>query len=194
MTRLRTFIRLASVPALFLLIAITARAAEEGANAAEQPVGVTFKWIHFVIIAIILVWLFGKALPPVFRGNAETISSAISSATAAKAEADRKLNEAVTKLANLEKEIAEFRVIAARDAAAEAERLRKAALTDAEKVAVAGREEIQAAERAALLELRAIGANSAVDRAEALVAQQMNPATQESLFNSFIQTLQGRLN
>jgi F-type H+-transporting ATPase subunit b len=194
MTRLRTFIRLASVPALFLLIAITTRAAQESANAAEEPVGVTFKWIHFVIIAIILVWLFGKALPPVFRSNAETISSAISSATAAKAEADRKLNEAVRKLAHLEKEIAEFRVVAALDAAAEAERLRNAAVTDAEKVAAAAREEIQAAERAALNELRVIGANSAVDRAEALVAQQMNPATQESLFNSFVQTLQGRLN
>ena len=67
-------------------------------------------------------------------------------------------------------------------------------MTDAEKVAAAAREEIQAAERAALNELRVIGANSAVDRAEALVAQQMNPATQESLFNSFVQTLQGRLN
>lgn len=194
MIRLRTFIRLASVPALFLLVAITTRAAQEAGNAAEEPVGVTFKWIHFVIIAIILVWLFGKVLPPVFRSNAETISSAITSATAAKAEADRKLNEAVTKLANIDKEIAAFRVVAARDAAAEAERLRKAALTDAEKVAAAGREEIQAAERAALNELKVIGANSAVDRAEALVAQQMNPATQESLFNSFVQTLQGRLN
>jgi F-type H+-transporting ATPase subunit b len=194
MTRLCTFIRLASVPALFLLIAISTRAAEESTNAAEEPVGVTFKWIHFVIIAIILVWLFGKALPPVFRSNAETISSAITSATAAKAEADRKLNEAIGKLAHLEKEVAEFRVIAARDAAAEAERLRKAGLTDAEKIAAAGREEIQAAERAALNELKIIGANSAVDRAEALVAQQMTPATQESLFDSFVQTLQGRLN
>jgi F-type H+-transporting ATPase subunit b len=194
MTRLRAFMRLASVPALFVFIAIATRAAEESGNAAEQPVGMTFKWIHFVIIAIILVWLFGKALPPVFRKNAEAISAAITSATAAKAEADRKLNEAIAKLAHLEKEIAEFRVIAGREAAAEAERLRKGALTDAEKVAAAAREEIQAAERAALLELKIIGANSAVDRAEALVAQQMTPATQESLFNSFIQTLQGRLN
>src|SRR5277367_6465702 len=132
MTRLRTFIHFALVPALFLVIAITTRAAEEAGNAAEEPVGVTFKWIHFVIIAIILVWLFGKALPPVFRSNAEAISSAITSATAAKAEADRKLNEAVGRLAHLDKEIAEFRVVAARDAAAEAERLRKASPTDAE--------------------------------------------------------------
>ena len=67
-------------------------------------------------------------------------------------------------------------------------------MTDAEKVAAAAREEVQAAERAALNELKVIGANSAVDRAEALVAKQMTPATQESLFNSFVKTLQGRLN
>jgi F0F1-type ATP synthase membrane subunit b/b' len=194
MTRFRVFLKLSIAPALFFLVAIAARAAEEGGNAAEQPVGLTFKWIHFVIIAIILVWLFGKALPPVFRSNAETISAAITSATAAKAEADRKLNEASSKLANLEKEITQFRVTAAKEATAEAERLRKAGQSEAEKIAAAGRAEIQAAERAARLELQAIAAKIAVDRAEALVAQQMTPATQESLFNSFVLTLQGRLN
>jgi F-type H+-transporting ATPase subunit b len=194
MTRFRLFLHLSIAPALFFLIAITTRAAEEGGNAAEQPVGMTFKWIHFVIIAIILVWLFGKALPPTFRRNAETISSAITSATAAKAEADRKLNEASSKLASLEKEITAFRATATREAAAEAERLRKAGQSEAEKIAAAGRAEIQAAERAARLELQAIAAKIAVDRAETLVAQQMTPATQESLFNSFVLTLQGRLN
>jgi F0F1-type ATP synthase membrane subunit b/b' len=194
MTRLRLFLRLSGVPALFFLIAIATRAAEEGGNAAEQPVGMTFKWIHFVIIAIILVWLFGKLLPPTFRRNAETISSAITSATAAKAEADRKLNEASSKLANLEKQIAEFRAMAMNEAAAEAERLHKAGQVEAEKIAAAARAEIQAAERAARLELQAIAAKIAVDRAEALVAEQMTPATQESLFNSFVLTLQGRLN
>ena len=66
---------------------------------------------------------------------------------------------------------------------------------DEEKIAKnSGRAEIQAAERAARLELQAIAAKIAVDRAETLVAQQMTPATQESLFNSFVLTLQGRLN
>jgi F0F1-type ATP synthase membrane subunit b/b' len=193
MTRLRAILHVALVPAFCLLLAVATRAAEESGSAAEQPV-VTFKWIHFVIIAIFLVWLFATALPPVFRRSAENIGAAITSATAAKAEAERKLNEAVAKLANLEKEIAAFRAAALREAAAEAERLRKSGQADAEKIAAAGRAEIQAAERAARLELQAIAAKIAVDRAEALLAQQMTPATHDSLFHSFIQALQGRLN
>jgi F-type H+-transporting ATPase subunit b len=194
MTRLRLFLHLFIALTFFFLVAMATRAAQEGGNAAEEPVGMTFRWIHFVIIAVILVWVFGKALPPVFRKNAETISAAITAATAAKAEAERKLNQAAFKLANLEKEIAEFRAMAMKEAAAEAERLRKAGQVEAEKIATAARAEIQAAERAARLELQAIAAKIAVDRAEALVEQQMTPATQESLFNSFVLTLQGRLN
>jgi F-type H+-transporting ATPase subunit b len=194
MTRLRLFLNLFMVPAFFFFLAISTRAAEEGGNAAEEPVGMTFRWIHFVIIAIILAWVFGKLLPPTFHKNAETISSEITSATAAKAEAERKLNEAASKLANLEKEIAEFRAMAMKEAAAEAERLHKAGQVEAEKIAAAARAETQAAERAARLELQAIAAEIAVDRAEALVEQQMTPATQESLFESFVLTLQGRLN
>jgi F-type H+-transporting ATPase subunit b len=194
MTRLRLFLHLFIALTFFFLVAMATRAAQEGGNAAEEPVGMTFRWIHFVIIAVILVWVFGKALPPVFRKNAETISAAITAATAAKAEAERKLNQAASKLANLEKEIAEFRAMAMKEAAAEAERLRKAGQVEAEKIATAARAEIQAAERAARLELQAIAAKIAVDRAEALVEQQMTPATQESLFNSFVLTLQGRLN
>jgi F0F1-type ATP synthase membrane subunit b/b' len=194
MNRLRLFLHLFLLPAFFFFLAITTRAAEEAGNPAEEPVGVTFRWIHFVIIAIIMVWVFGKLLPPTFHKNAETISAAISTATAAKAEADRKLNEASSKLANLEKQITEFRAVAMKEAAAEAERLHKAGQLEAEKIAAAARAEIQAAERAARMELQAIAAKIAVDRAEALVAQQMTPATQESLFNSFLLTLQGRLN
>jgi F0F1-type ATP synthase membrane subunit b/b' len=194
MTRLRLFLQLFLLPAFFFLLAVTTRAAEEGGNPAEEPVGMTFRWIHFVIIAIILVWVFGKLLPPVFHKNAETISAEITSATATKAEAERKLNEAASKLANLEKEITEFRAMAMKEAAAEAERLHKAGQVEAEKIAAAARAETLAAERAARLELQAIAAKIAVDRAEALVAQQMTPATQESLFESFVLTLQGRLN
>jgi F-type H+-transporting ATPase subunit b len=194
MTRLRLFFKMFIVPALFFLLAVTTRAAEEGGNTAEEPVGVTFRWIHFVIIAIILVWVFGKLLPPTFRNNAETISAEITSATATKAEAERKLNEAASKLANLGKEIAEFHAMAMKEAAAEAERLHKAGQVEAEKIAAAARAETQAAERAARLELQAIAAKIAVDRAETLVEQQMTPATQESLFEGFVLTLQGRLN
>jgi F-type H+-transporting ATPase subunit b len=182
------------VCALGLFSAAAAIAAEEGGSAAEHSSEMIFKWIHFAILAGLLYWVFGKLLPPMFRRNADNISSAITKATAAKMEAERKLQEAVTKMGNLEREIAEFRVQAQRDAAAEVERLRAATVLDVDKIRAAAKAEIEAAERAASVELKELAARLAVDGAESLVAKQMTPAVQEAMISSFVQSLQGRPN
>ena len=179
---------------MILAFAAAARAAEEGGNPAEQPVGTTFKWIHFVILAIVAYWLFTKVLPPVFRRNADKISEAIVKAAAAKAEADRQLKEAAVKLASLQQEVSQFRAQAQSESAAELERLRGMTKIDIEKVGLAVKAEIDAAERAARVELKALAAKLAVDRAESLVAKQMTPAVQEAMINYFVQSLQGRPN
>jgi F-type H+-transporting ATPase subunit b len=182
------------VCALGLFSAASAFGAEEGGSPAEKSIGMVFKWIHFAIVAGLVYWVFGKLLPPVFRRNADKISSAITKATAAKVEAERKLQEAVTKMGNLEREIAAFRVQAQRDAAAEVERLRGATVLDVEKIRAAAKAEIEAAERAARVELKELAAKLAVDGAESLVAKQMTPAVQEAMISSFVQSLQGRPN
>jgi F-type H+-transporting ATPase subunit b len=182
------------VCALGLFSAAATFGAQEGGSPAEHSVEMVFKWIHFVILAGLVYWVFGKLLPPVFRRNADNISSAITKATAAKVEAERKLQEAVTKMGNLEREIAEFRVQAQRDAAAEVERLRGATILDVEKIRTAAKAEIEAAERAARVELKELAAKLAVDGAESLVAKQMTPAVQEATISSFVQSLQGRPN
>ena len=56
--------------AILAFAAVTAFA-EEGGSPANQPIGLKFKWIHFVLIALGLLWLFGKQLPPVFRRIAD---------------------------------------------------------------------------------------------------------------------------
>ena len=182
------------VCALGLFSAAATFAAEEGGSPAEHSAEMIFKWIHFVLLAVLLYWFFGKKLPPWFRRNADNISSAIAKATAAKVEAERKLQEAVTKMGNLEREVAEFRVQAQRDAAAEVERLRAATVLDVEKIRAAAKAEIEAAERAARVELKELAAKLAVDGAESLVAKQMTPAVQEAMISSFVQSLQGRPN
>lgn len=182
----------AMLPFFFVL---AARAAEQGGTAGEQPIGITFKWIHFVILAVLLIWVFGFKLPgSFFRPNANRISEAISKATAAKAEADRLLREAAVKLTTLEQEVAAFRAMALKESTAEVERLRAATLNEAEKIKTAAKAEIAAAERAARVELKALAAKLAVDKAESLVSQQMTPAVQDALINNFVQSLQGRPN
>lgn len=185
----------ALLSAIVLLSAsVLARAAEQGGSPAEQPVGTAFKWIHFLILAGLAYWVFAKLLPPVFRRNADNISAAIAKATAAKAEAEKQLQNAVAKLANLEKEIAEFRAMAQREASAEIARLRMITKSDVEKIGTAAKGEIEAAERAARVELKALAAKLAVDGAESLVARQMTPSVQEALISQFVQSLQGRPN
>jgi len=168
-------------------------AAEEGANSAAAATEI-FKWINFAIVAGALLWMFAKILPPTFRANAENISSAISKATAAKAEADRQLKDAEQRLARLEDDVRTLRAEAQKDAAAEAERIRAMAQSDVEKVGSAAKAEIAAAERAARIELKALAAKLAVDNAESLVVKQLTAQTQEVLVANFVESLQGSPN
>jgi F-type H+-transporting ATPase subunit b len=178
-----------------LLIAVlSVQAAEEGGGAAQERANEIFKWINFALVAGGLMWLFGKVLPRKFRGNADAISSAITKATAAKAEADRQLREVEQNLARLEQEVAQLRASAQRESEAEAERIRNVTQNDARKIGVAATAEIEAAERAARLELKAIAANLAVDGAESLLAKQLTPQAQEALVSAFVKGLAGRPN
>jgi F-type H+-transporting ATPase subunit b len=189
--RLQIFV---SVLFALLLVVVSVHAAEEGGSAAQERTNEIFKWINFVLVAAGLLWLFGRVLPPKFRGNADAISSAITKATAAKAEADRQLREAEQKLSRLEQEVAQLRATAQREAEAEAERIRSITQSDVQKIGVAATAEIEAAERAARLELKAIAANLAVDGAESLLAKQLTPQAQEALVSAFVKGLAGRPN
>ena len=176
-----------------LFFAAAARAADEGGGASAAPTEL-FKWINFAIVAAALIWLFAKVLPPKFRANAENISSTITKAQAAKAEADRKLRDAEQRLARLEEEVRGLREQAQKDAAAEAERIRAMAKSDAEKIAISAKAEIEAAERAARIELKTLAAKLAVDGAESLLAKQLTPQTQDALIADFVKSLQGSPN
>jgi F-type H+-transporting ATPase subunit b len=182
------------VLAASLSVSASAVFAAEGESSADPALHLVFKWIHFAVLVALAYWVFGKLLPPVFRRRADEISTAIDKATAAKADAEQRLKEAAAKLANLEREVAAFRVQAQKDAEAELERLRGATQLDLEKIRVAARAEIEAAERAARVELKELAAKLAVDGAESLVAKQMTPAVQEAMISSFVQSLQGRPN
>jgi len=194
MTRNRLVFFAVSILFVSLWASVSLQAAEEGGNAATERATEIFKWINFAIVAGVITWVFGKLLPPVFRKRAEAVSSAITNATSARAAADAQLRDAETRLANLQKEVAELRALAERESAAEVERLRVATQSDIQKIAAAAKAEIEAAERAARLELKALAANLAVDGAESLLVKQLTPKAQESLISNFVKSLEGRPN
>jgi F-type H+-transporting ATPase subunit b len=167
-----------------LFLALSAQA-EEAGSASQQSAENLFKWINFALV---------KRGPGFFGRRADAISSDIQKSTEAKNQAEQLLRDAEMKLENLEKEVADLRASARRESAAEAERTRNLTVTDEQKIADAGKAEIDAAERAARLELKAFAANLAVNGAESLLQQQLTPAAQEQLINNFVKTLDGRPN
>lgn len=194
MTRTRRALLRMSVLFVLLFAVLSAYAAEEGGSAAAESATEIFRWINFAIVAGAIVWVFAKVLPPKFRAHGESISSAITKATAVKAEADLQLAEAHTKLQNLRGEMVEFRANAERESAAEAGRILALTATESQRIAEAAQAEIAAAERAARLELKALAARFAVDGAESLLVKQLTPAAQASLVDTFVKSLEERPN
>ena len=170
------------------------QAAEGGGNATSERATEIFKWINFAILVVVIVWIWNREATPRLRRARDRVGSAIADAGAAKAAAEVQLRDAETRLANLQKEVAELRAFAERESAAKVERLRAATLSDIQKIVAAAKAEIEAEERAARLELKALAANLAVDGAESLLSKQLTPKAQESLISNFVKSLEGRPN
>ena len=169
-------------------------AAEGNESAADTAIGWVFRWLNFALVFGGGGYILAKHAPPFFRRRADTIAGAINEAARVKAEAEQRRREAEAKLANLEKEIAEMRATARRDADAEAERIRVLAREEAKKIDLAADAEIHAAERAARMELKTIGGRLAIERAEALLREEITPKTEAALFRNFIAELEGSVN
>ena len=171
----------------FFLTTVPLFAAETGeVNPADSSAGLIFRWLNFAIVFGGIGYLIAKHGGVFFRANAVAIASSITEAQAAKAAADRELNEVSAKLSRIDQDIAELREAAHRDAAAEGERLRASGQAEIEKIRQAARGELAASERAAQQQLRELAASVAVDRAGALVSSRMNGETQAKLFYWFL--------
>jgi F-type H+-transporting ATPase subunit b len=170
--------------------ALPALAQEGSPDASTTPVGILFRWLNFILVIGALVYLIIKFGVPYFRGTAESIARSIAEAAEKRAAAERELQAATEKLASVAREIQEEHRTAERESAADQERIRALAKTEAERIGQAARAEIHAAERAGAQELRAIAAKLATDRAAVLIRTRMNAAAESALFNSFVGELE----
>ena len=180
---------------IFFLATIPMIAAEGAEpNPADSYAGLIFRWLNFALVFGGITYLIKKHGKAFFGANAKAIASSITEAQAAKAAADRELSEVNAKISGLDREVAELREAARRDAAAEAERLRVSGQAEIEKIKQAARAELAASERVAQQQLREVAASMAVERAGALVASRMNPDVRAKLFHSFLGELQRSAN
>ena len=178
----------------FFFMAAPALAQEGEASPAESPTGWVFRWLNFAIVFGAIGYAMVKYAGPAFRRHAEEISEQIAEGARAREAAERQRKEIEAKLAGLDAEVAEMRAQARRDAEAEARRLRALAREEAQKIDAAARAEIAAAERAARMELKVMAARQAVERAEALLREELTPKAEAAIFAAFVQELAGSAN
>lgn len=180
----------AAALAVFLLLAtVPAWAAPNPQQQAESVTGWIYRWLNFLIFFGAIAYMLYRYSPPYFRRRREAIVQAIAESTLAREEAERLEREAEAKLADLEREVAGLRGKAKQEGAAEVERIRALAQEEAKRVEQAARLEIRAAERSAQTQLIAIAARLAVERAEALLRQQVTPRAESALFQEFLMDL-----
>lgn len=181
--------------ALAMASAAPVFAAEEGGGGggdiAFTPAGWLFRGINFVILVWAGYYLLVRKweVPQSFRARAERIVGAIEESRQVKEAADRVLQDSQRRLAQLEQEVADLRTGARNDAAAETERIRAATREEEAKVQRAADGEIGAAERATRMELKALVAQLAIQRAEGLLRGQVTPERQTALLRGFVRNL-----
>jgi len=189
------FLRRASSLVFLLFLAAPPVCAQEGeASPADSTIGWVFRWLNFAIVFGAIGYFAVKKGGPYFRAQAEAISRRIAEGTRAREAAERQRAEVKARLANLENEVVAMRAESKRDAEAEAQRLRALAREEAEKIEHAAQAEIAAAERAARIELKKLAARLAVERAEALLRQELTPKSETALFRAFVQELERSVN
>jgi F-type H+-transporting ATPase subunit b len=168
--------------------------AQESGDIADSSTGVIFRWLNFAIVFGIILYFFVKVAGPQFRSRSEEISRKIAEGKRAREAADQQRAAAQQKLAGIGEEVARLRAEAKRSGEAEAQRLRAQARSEAELIAKAAQEEIAAAQRAARLETKVLAARLALERAESLLQQQITPAEQATLFETFVEDVQRSAN
>lgn len=143
--------------------------------------------LDFLIIALAIGWFWKKNVPGAFKARTATIRKTMEEAQAASADANRRLGEIEGRLSRLDQEIAQMRVSAESEAAAEEQRIRAAADEDSRKIVEAAQAEIESASRVAQRELKAYAAELAVSLAEKKM--QVDDATDRRLVQRFSREL-----
>jgi F-type H+-transporting ATPase subunit b len=179
---------------VILLAAAPVVAQERESSAADSATGWVYRWLNFALVFGGIVYAIVKWGRPVFRARTEEISRLIEEGARARAAAEQARQEIQAKLAGIAEEVKEMRAQAKRDAEVEAQRLRSLAREEAQRIEGAAQAEIAAAERAARMELKAVAARKAVERAEAMLRQELTPKAEAALFEAFVGELSGSVN
>jgi F-type H+-transporting ATPase subunit b len=175
---------------LFLFVACAAFAAEEGGAAKhEGGENLLAKWVNFAILAGGIGFIAVKAGGPAFRAKKQEILDGLAEGTRRAEAAAEKAAEIDRRMAGLQDDVAVLRAKANVEMTAEAERLRQETAEHIAKVEHGAELDIASSAKAARQDLKAYGADLALDLARQKVAAKMDDTTQAALVDRFARGL-----
>lgn len=180
---------LLQVGLLVFLCALPVLAQENQPGPEDSTTGWVFRWLNFAIVFAGILYFSIKTCGPYFRGRREEIARQVAEGARAREAAEKKRQEVQAKLAGIDDEVAQIREEAKRSTEAERQRVREMARREAEMIERAAEAEIATARRNARIELKTLAARLAIERAEAMLKQELTPQTEAGLIQVFVEQL-----
>ncbi len=149
----------------------------------------TYKLINFIILAVGLGFLLRKPLSRYLQDRSQSIRKGLDEGRRALGAAEDQLKEVQEKVASFQKEVEALRMTAQAEMEVERQRLRDAARQESERIIGAAHAQIQAAVRAAKMELGVFAINQATELAARNIEAQMNDDLRSHLVARFVDTL-----
>jgi F-type H+-transporting ATPase subunit b len=152
-----------------------------------------FRWVNFIILAVVMYVILSKILPRVLADRRQKIEQAIEEAKASRAEAQRLLQENQSKTANLQVELEQLRLQATQERTAIMQRMEVEAQQLAARIVAQARTEVERATERARLSLREEAATLTVQIAEEILQRELRDADQQAIVRRYIARI-GELN
>jgi F-type H+-transporting ATPase subunit b len=166
-------------------------AAEPESESSEQQHEFIIKIVNFVILVGGLTYLLRRPTREFFSQRSTEIRRALEEGDKALRDSQVRLAAAEEKFRHLEEEIAAFKASAEREMEAERQRLRREAAADAEKLLETARARLESATRAARQELKISTAREALQIAEQMIRERLDPPARQRLVSQFVSSLPG---
>jgi F-type H+-transporting ATPase subunit b len=152
-----------------------------------------FRWVNFIILAVVMYVILSKILPRILADRRQKIEQAIEEAKASRAEAQRLLQENQSKTANLQVELEQLRLQATQERTAMMQRMEVEAQQLAARIVAQARTEVERATERARLSLREEAATLTVQIAEEILQRELRDADQQAIVRRYIARI-GELN
>lgn len=167
--------------------AVRALGAKLGLNAEQAATAFTIT--NFLLLVIGVGWVMLKTLPKMFRDRSSAIQKHLVDARTATEEANARLNNVEARLSRLDGQIAEMRMQAEKDAAADEARIKASVEIEKQKILDAAEQEIASATVHARRQIQQYAADLAIEQAAKKLV--VTAETDRLLVQSFARQLTG---